>query len=102
MNPTGMTKHNATIDSIMFQVQLNTKYHDGDYRRRIKNLLLIARKTYIVNRDVCHLYSLQKNIAPDDIDNFYPVKLETRLSQILSSKSYWIQRMQLSIYDSLN
>ena len=32
MKQTGIMEHNITIDSIQCQVQLNTKYHDDDYR----------------------------------------------------------------------
>ena len=80
MKQTGIMENNTNINSIQFQVQLNTKYHDDDYRCRIRSLLLLARKTDSVNCDLCHLYSLQKLITLDDIDNFYLVNLETRLS----------------------
>ena len=102
MKQTGMTKHNTTINFIQCQVQLNTKYHNDDYRCHIRSLLLLARKTDSVNCDVCHLYSLQKMITLDNIDHFYPVNIETRLSQNLYSKSCWIQCTELAIYYSLN
>ena len=41
-------------------------------------------------------------ISPDDIVNFYPVNLETRLHQHPSYQTCWIQCTQLAIYDSLN
>ena len=50
----------------------------------------------------CHLYSLQTIIDPADINTLYPVNLTSRLCQDLSSKSCWIQRTQLAIYNSLN
>ena len=31
MKQTGMTEHNTNIDSVQFQVQLNTEYQDDDY-----------------------------------------------------------------------
>ena len=68
----------------------------------MKNNDVRARKTDVADCKVRHLYSVQKMIAPDDIDNFYPVNLETRLSQILSSKLCWIKCTQLAIYNSLN
>ena len=81
---------------------MNTKYHDDDYRNFIRRLLFLAKKTDIVNCEVNHLYSLQKIIAPADINTLYPVNLATRLLQVLSSKSCWIQKIQLAIYNSLN
>ena len=102
MKQTGMMEHNTTIYSVQCQVQLNTEYQDDDYRSRIRSLLLLARKTVSVHCDVRHLYSLQRMISPDDIDNFYPVNLDTRLHQHPSFQTCWIQCTQLAIYDSLN
>ena len=65
MKQTGMTEHNTTIDSIECQVQLNKEYHDDDYRRCIRTLLLLARKTDTIYCDIHLLYSLQKLITPD-------------------------------------
>ena len=89
---TGMTEHNPNIDSVQCQVQLNMEYQDDDYRSRIRNLLLLARKTDCVHCEVCHLYSLKQMISPEDIVNFFPVNLETRLHQHPSYQTRWIQR----------
>ena len=102
MKQTVITEHNTTINSIQYQVQLNKEYHNDDYRRRIRSLLLLARKTDSVYCDVCHLYSLQKLITPEDIGSLYPVNLKTRLNQHLTYQTCWIQHTQLAINDSLN
>ena len=78
MKQTGMMEHNTTIDSIQFQVQLNT-YHGEDYKHCIRSLLLLAQKTVNVHREVNHLYSLKTIIDLADIDTLYPVNLATRL-----------------------
>ena len=56
----------------------------------------------LINREVCHLYSLQQMIALDDMDTFYPVNLATCLGHKDHYKSDWIQRTQLGISTSLN
>jgi len=102
MKQKGMMEHSTTIDSIYYQVQLNTKYNDEDYKRHIRSLLLLAQKTVNVHREVNHLYSLQNIIDPADIDTLYPVNLATRLHQDIFSQSCWIQRTWLAIHNSLN
>ena len=102
MKQTGMMEHNTNINFIQCQAQLNTKYHDENYRHCIRRLLLLTWKTMNVNYEVNHLYSIPKIIVPVDINTLYTVNLATRLRQVLSSKSCWIQRTQLAIYNSLN
>ena len=97
-----MTEHNTNINSVQCQVQLNMEYQDDDYRSCIRSLLLLARKTDCVHRDVRHLYSLQRMVSPDDIVTFYPVNLDARLHQHPSYQTCWIQCTRLAIYDSLN
>ena len=64
MKQTGMTEHNTNIDSVQCQVEMNTEYQDHDYRSCIRSLLLLARKTDCVHREVRHLYSLKRMISP--------------------------------------
>ena len=60
------------------------------------------RKTLVVNREVCHLYSLQRLIVSDFIYIFYPVDLLTRLGHQYYTKLDWIQRTCHHIYVALN
>ena len=73
---------------------MNT-YQDENYKYCIRSLLILAQKTENVHHEVTHLYSLQNIIDSADIDTLYPVNLETRLHQDISSQSFWISTIQL-------
>lgn len=87
MKITSMKEHYTVIESIQYQVKLNTKYQDDDYRCLIRAIQNLTRKTGIVHHKVYHLYSLKKMIVLKDIDDFNLVDLETRLSVTLPSQS---------------
>ena len=56
----------------------------------------------VVNREVCHLYSLKHLIEEDFVDVYYPVDLYTRLGHQHYTKLAWIQDTRHQIYYSMN
>ena len=46
------------------------------------------RRTIVVDQKGCHLYSLKQMIVFNNIDAFYPVDLDTRLSHTAYFKSF--------------
>ena len=56
----------------------------------------------VVDREVCHLYSLKHLIEEDYVDEYYPVDLYTRLGHQHYMKLAWIQSTRHQIYYSMN
>ena len=56
----------------------------------------------VINREVCHLYSLQHLIEEHFVDVYYPVDLFTHIGHQYYTKLDWIQSTPHYIYVSLN
>jgi len=56
----------------------------------------------VVNREVCHLYSLKHLIEEDYVDEYSPVDLYTRLGHQHYTKLAWIKSTRHQIYYSMN